>query len=56
VYWRPWTVSLPFTRDDSYQLYEYACHEGNKATELILHGARVLEQQAQSGAAPGEKK
>ena len=44
VYARPWTVSFPFNRDDTYQIFEYACHEGNKATELILRGARVQEQ------------
>ena len=22
-------VQMPLTRDDSYQIYEYACHEGN---------------------------
>jgi hypothetical protein len=39
----PWKVSLPFKRDDGYQLFEYACHEGNSATDAILRGARVQE-------------
>jgi hypothetical protein len=43
-YTRPWTVSVPFTRDDSYQIFEYACHEGNQATALMLRGARAKEQ------------
>jgi len=42
----PWTAALPFTRDDSYQMFEYACHEGNTATEMILRGARVQEKTA----------
>jgi hypothetical protein len=33
-------------RDDEYRIYEYACHEGNQATELILRGARTLEREA----------
>ena len=30
-YTAPWTLELPLTRDPSYDLYEYACHEGNYA-------------------------
>lgn len=29
VYTRPWKVALPLNRDDSYRMFEYACHEGN---------------------------
>ena len=25
----PWKLSFPWTRNDKYKLYEYACHEGN---------------------------
>jgi len=45
VFERPWTVSMPLTRSDDHQLYEDACHEGNKATELILRGVRTLERE-----------
>ena len=31
VYTKPWKVAMPLTRDDSYKIYEYACHEGNEA-------------------------
>ncbi|MBO9498123.1 MAG: hypothetical protein J7496_06625 [Novosphingobium sp.] len=31
----PWTVALEWTRDESYAIYEYACHEGNTAREAI---------------------
>ena len=41
---RPWTVSIPLHRDSSYRIYEYACHEGNRAVEGILRGARAQEQ------------
>jgi hypothetical protein len=46
VYTRPWKVSIPLTRDPAYQIYEYACHEGNHAMEGILKGARLLEREA----------
>jgi hypothetical protein len=46
IYDRPWTVSIPMTRNDGYQIFEYACHEGNRATALILRGARTLEREA----------
>jgi hypothetical protein len=40
-YTRPWTVSMPLVKDDSYRLFEYACHEGNYAVGNMLRGARV---------------
>jgi hypothetical protein len=46
VYERPWTFSMPFVKSDDYQIYEYACHEGNEATGLMLRGARTLERDA----------
>jgi hypothetical protein len=46
VYERPWTFSMPLVRSDDYQIFEYACHEGNEATSLILRGARTLEREA----------
>ena len=46
VYAAPWTLELPLTRDPAYDLYEYACHEGNYAVPNILRGARVQERQA----------
>jgi len=45
VYTRPWKVSMPFERDDNYQIYEYACHEGNHAIANILKGARLVEKE-----------
>jgi hypothetical protein len=50
VYSRPWTVSIPLTRDDSYQIFEYACHEGNRAIEHVLSGARAAEKLAAEAA------
>jgi hypothetical protein len=45
VYTSPWTVRIPFTRDASYQMFEYACAEGNQAIANILRGARREERE-----------
>jgi len=37
VFTRPWTLAFTFDRaEKGYELFEYACHEGNRAPELIL--------------------
>ena len=38
---RRWTVLLPWQKDDTYQMFEYACHEGNLGMEGILTSGRV---------------
>jgi hypothetical protein len=43
VYTRPWKVAMPLTRDPEYQIYEYACHEGNLAVANVLSGGRAAE-------------
>ena len=44
VYSRPWKVSMPLTRNDSYRIYEYGCHEGNYRFMTVSLGAgRVRE-------------
>jgi hypothetical protein len=44
VFTRPWTLAFPLMRDDEYRIYEYACHEGNRAVEGVLRGARYQER------------
>jgi hypothetical protein len=44
MYARPWKVSFPLTRDPEYQIFEYACHEGNRVVENVLRAARLQEQ------------
>ncbi len=44
VYTQPWTLLLPLKRDMSYDLFEYACREGNRAVTGILGGARHVER------------
>ncbi len=41
VYTRPWTVTLPLNRDSNYQMFEYACHEGNYAVPNELSAGRA---------------
>ena len=41
---RPWTIAMPLVREPGYQLFEYACHEGNYAMTNILSGARAAEK------------
>jgi hypothetical protein len=41
---RPWTILIQLEKDEKYQMFEYACHEGNYALSDILSGARVTEQ------------
>jgi hypothetical protein len=44
VYSRPWKAVVPLARDPEYQMYEYACHEGNQAVGNTLSGGRAQEQ------------
>ena len=45
MYSQPWKVAIPLDRDENYQMYEYACHEGNTAVELILGGGRAHDRE-----------
>ena len=45
TYTAPWTVAFNYKRDDDYQQYEYACHEGNYSVPSSLSGARAQESQ-----------
>ena len=35
VFTAPWTAEVEWSRNDSYRMYEYACHEGNGVREWI---------------------
>ena len=43
IYTAPWTVSFPITQEPGYQIFEYACHEGNYAMHNRLSAARAEE-------------
>ena len=55
TYSRPWTVVLPLTTSTG-ELYEYACHEGNKGLYGILAGSRAVEKRAAQEAVKTESK
>lgn len=40
---RPFTIAFPLRRDPDYQLFEYACHEGNYSMRNTLSGSRADE-------------
>jgi len=46
TYTRPFTLQFPWRRDNSYGIFEYACHEGNHALHNILSGARADDRAA----------
>jgi len=41
VFTTPWTVAFEWIRDDSYQFYEYACHEGNVHVRTLIETSRA---------------
>jgi hypothetical protein len=43
---RPWTFSMPLTRNEAEPVLEFACHEGNYAVPHILSGSRAAERQS----------
>ena len=46
---RSWTARVPVTKTEE-PIFEYACHEGNRALANILRGARVQEKAARERA------
>ena len=41
---RPWTYAMNLTRDNSQQIFEYGCHEGNYGLRDILSAERAAEK------------
>ena len=50
VYTSSWKVAIPLVRDASYQIFEYACHEGNQAVGNVLSGGRALDKATEEAA------
>ena len=48
IWTKPWTVELPWRRDDSYEIYEYACHEDNSMVRNYIETSR-FERAKQAG-------
>ena len=40
---KPWTVQMPMVRSEE-DVYEYACHEGNRGLEGIMTGSRLQDK------------
>lgn len=50
---QPWTMRMTLTHQPAYEIYEYACHEGNLAMRHILMGERAYEKAAAEAKAKG---
>jgi hypothetical protein len=46
IYTRPWTLRLDLDTKPGYEIYEYACHEGNYGLANMLSAARAQERAA----------
>ena len=44
-YTAPWTADLPWQRDPSYRMYEYACHEDNSMIRHYIDSSRAKRAQ-----------
>jgi hypothetical protein len=49
---RPYTIRYPLKRDESYEWWEYACHEGNRTIRDYINTSRA--ERAARGAGPGQ--
>jgi len=45
----PWTTQIEWVRDDDYQFYEYACHEGNDAIRGYISSSRAKRRDLAAG-------
>ncbi len=50
---QPWTMRMTITQQPDYEIYEYACHEGNMAMRNILSAERAYERSVAEAAAKG---
>jgi hypothetical protein len=46
IYTAKWTVGLDLNTKPGYEIYEYACHEGNYGMRNMLSAARAEEREA----------
>jgi len=49
VFTAPWTARVTWTRDESYQMFEYACHEGNVSIRNHINASRAERREASAG-------
>jgi hypothetical protein len=50
VFTAPWTARLDWVRDESYEIYEFACHEGNTQVRHMIESSRA-QRRADAAAA-----
>ena len=50
---RPFTMRLTITQQPDYEIYEYACHEGNHSMRNVLLAERAYEREAEEARAKG---
>jgi hypothetical protein len=59
TYAAPWTLRMTLTTQPDYEIYEYACHEGNRSVPNSLSGEReyerLVEENARKGLPPPER-
>ena len=53
TYTSPWTFRMTLSQQRGYEIYEYGCHEGNRAVPNALSGERAYERQAAENAKKG---
>ncbi len=46
IYTDTWRVAMPLNRDETYDLFEYACHEGNYGLTNSLSAGRAEDREA----------
>ena len=57
VFTAPWTARFDWTRDDSYQFFEYACHEGDEQIRNYITSSKAhLQQIAEGKVDPAKEK
>jgi hypothetical protein len=52
TYTAPWTAALDLQAKSGYQIYEYACHEGNYGLRNMLSASRADDRAAAAGVRP----
>ena len=51
VYTQPWTTRIEWARDDDYEFFEYACHEGNYMPRDYISASRAHRADVEAGVA-----
>ncbi|MCL6252268.1 hypothetical protein M3P36_14595 [Altererythrobacter sp. KTW20L] len=49
VYTAPWTTRIQWTREDDYEFFEYACHEGNYMPRDYISASRAQQARIRAG-------